>query len=194
MASRTQQKQQQTSPFPIQTFAQTQRSLLLAEHEAEIASSALATSTSSTSASAATRRSLQASGYALTGLVLKSERTGSGGRIVGEFGADAAVSSSKKGEEGRDRNGDSGEARLGVHGIRVGDVVRVCDVTASSSSRKAGKGKDKDADSESSQGAEGVVTRVGERSVWVAFGAKGKGGNTKEEEAVEELWGKKVWL
>lgn len=120
-----------------------------------------------------------------------------GGRVVGEFGADAAVlSSSKKGEEGRDRNGGGGggEAGLGVHGIRVGDVVRVCDVAASSSSRKGGKGKDKDTDSEGSPGAEGVVTRVGERSVWVAFGAKGKGGNTKEEEAVEELWGKKVWL
>ncbi|KAK2753468.1 hypothetical protein FQN54_007858 [Arachnomyces sp. PD_36] len=181
---------QQTTPLSIQTFAQTQQSLLLAEHEAEIASSALATSTSSTSASAATRRSLQASGYALTGLVLKSARTGMGGRVVGEFGADAAMSSSKKGEEAR----DGGEARLGVHGIRVGDVVRVCDVAASSSSRKAGKGKDKDADSEDSQGVEGVATRVGDRSAWVAFGAKGKGGNTKEEEAVEDLWGKKLWL
>ena len=122
--------------------------------------------------------------------------------MVGEFGADAAVSSSssssKKGEEGG-RDSATGEPKLGVHGIRVGDVVRVCDVASSSSStgvRKTGKGKEKEKDGESqgNQGVEGVVTRVGERSVWVAFGARGKGGNTKEEEAVEELWGRKLWL
>ncbi|KAF7169725.1 hypothetical protein CNMCM6106_004535 [Aspergillus hiratsukae] len=183
-------------PISIPRFAQAQLQLLLQEHEAEISSSSLASTAASVSPS--TRRTLQATGYALTGIVLSQYRTGLGGRVVGEFTADAAVSSSKstanKGDD--DKAGSDGEPRLGAHGIRVGDIVRVNDTSAGSKKLAKDKGKagGKDA-AEASKGPEGVVTRVGERSIWIAFGQRGGGGRSKEDdEAIEELWGKKVWL
>ncbi|GAQ07418.1 DNA polymerase alpha-associated DNA helicase A [Aspergillus lentulus] len=184
-------------PISIPRFAQAQLQLLLQEHEAEISSSSLASTAASVSPS--TRRTLQATGYALTGVVLSQCRTGLGGRVVGEFTADAAVSSSKsttnKGED--DKAGADGEPRLGAHGIRVGDIVRVNDTSGSGSkklSKDKGKAGGKDA-AEASKGPEGVVTRVGERSIWIAFGQRGGGGRSKEDdEAIEELWGKKLWL
>ncbi|KAF9887725.1 hypothetical protein FE257_009678 [Aspergillus nanangensis] len=180
---------QTTIPIPL--FAQTQQQLLLHEHEAEVSSSTLASTAASVSPS--TRRTLQATGYALTGLVLSQCRTGLGGRVVGEFTADSAVTSSKNETD----DGKGGEPRLGAHGIRVGDIVRVNEI-GGSGGRKAGKekkDKDKDTKGGDQQGLEGVVTRVGERSVWIAFGQRGGGGRPKEEdEAVEEFWEKKVWL
>ncbi|PKX97999.1 putative DNA helicase [Aspergillus novofumigatus IBT 16806] len=162
-------------PISIPHFAQAQLQLLLQEHEAEISSSSLASTAASVSPS--TRRTLQATGYALTGIVLSQCRTGLGGRVVGEFTADAAVSSSKsttnKGDD--DKAGADGEPRLGAHGIRVGDIVRVNDTSGSGSkklSKDKGKAGGKDA-VEASKGPEGVVTRVGERSIWIAFGQKG---------------------
>ncbi|KAJ9400517.1 hypothetical protein DTO282F9_2402 [Paecilomyces variotii] len=179
------------SPIPIPLFAQTQQQLLLKEHEAEVSSSALASRAAS--ASASTRRTLQATGYALTGIILAQCQTGMGGRLVGEFTADPAMSSNSKTAGGQ--TDASGEARLGAHGIRVGDVVRVSD-TSAGGTRKSGKDKDKDGTkSNAAQGIEGVVTRVGERSVWIAFGQSGSGGRPKEDdEGVEELWGRKLWL
>ncbi|KAE8353202.1 P-loop containing nucleoside triphosphate hydrolase protein [Aspergillus coremiiformis] len=172
------------TPIPISLFAETQQQLLRQEHEAEVSSSTLASTAASVSA--ATRRTLQATGYALTGLVLSQCRTGLGGRVVGEFGADAAVSA--KNADGE--SGKGGEPRLGAHGIRVGDVVRVNEV--GSSTKKVGKEKGME---KGAKGPEGVVTRVGERSVWVAFGQRGGGGRSKEDdEAIEELWGKKLWV
>lgn len=178
-------------PISIPLFAQTQQQLLLKEHEAEVSSSALASKAASVSAS--TRRTLQATGYALTGIVLSQCRTGMGGRVVGEFTADPAISSNSK--TAGEKTDPNGEPRLGAHGIRVGDVVRVSDISGGGS-RKSGKDKDKDsAKSGAAQGVEGVVTRVGERSVWIAFGQPGSGGRPKEDdEGVEELWGKKLWL
>ncbi|KAK9554628.1 hypothetical protein V6Z88_006618 [Aspergillus fumigatus] len=181
----------------IPRFAQAQLQLLLQEHEAEISSSSLANTAASVSPS--TRRTLQATGYALTGIVLSQCRTGLGGRVVGEFTADAAVSSSKSttNKIDDDRAGADGEPRLGAHGIRVGDIVRVNDTSGSGSrklSKDRGKAGGKDA-VEASKGPEGVVTRVGERSIWIAFGQRGGSGRSKEDdEAIEELWGKKLWL
>ncbi|KAL3460814.1 AAA domain-containing protein [Aspergillus heterothallicus] len=184
------------TPISIPLFAETQQALLLKEHEAEVSSSKLA---STASASPSTRRTLQATGYALTGLILSQCRTGLGGRLVGEFTADAAVLSSSGKKDGDDaRLSASGKLRLGAHGIRVGDIVRVNEV-GGSGAKKAGKEKGKDAGKSGgteSKGPEGVVTKVGESSVWVAFGQRGgSGGRPKEDdEVVEELWGKKLWL
>ncbi|CRG86049.1 DNA-binding protein SMUBP-2 [Talaromyces islandicus] len=174
------------TPVPIPLFAQAQRDLLLKEHEAEKLSSALATSSTNT-VSPATRRTLQATGYALTGIILSQCRTGMGGRVVGEFEPDAAVLSSSDGERG------DGQPRLAAHGIRVGDVVRVLEIV---SGKKTGKEcKDGSKSGSSSNGAEGVVTKVSERGLSVAFGQSGGGSNSKaEEEAVDDLWGKKLWL
>ncbi|KAJ5780350.1 hypothetical protein N7457_005510 [Penicillium paradoxum] len=171
------------TPIPIPLFASTQLHLLLQEHEAEVSSSKLASTAASVSP--ATRRTLQATGSALTGLVLSQCRTGLGGRVVGEFAPDPAVASDET------RSAD-GTPRLGSHGIRVGDVVRVNDVAAGS--KKAAGGKDKEKDKGEKGGPEGVVTRTGERAIWIAFGQQGGGARSKEDdEAIEELWGKKLW-
>ncbi|KAE8386644.1 P-loop containing nucleoside triphosphate hydrolase protein [Aspergillus alliaceus] len=177
------------TPLSIPHFAQSQQQLLLHEHEAEVSSSTLASTAASVSP--ATRRTLQATGYALTGLVLSQCRTGLGGRVVGEFGADSAVSAKID-----EKNGKGGEPQLGAHGIRVGDVVRVNEIGGSGKKDKVGKEKGKDGKGEAPKGPEGVVTRVGERSIWVAFGQRGgNGGRSKEDdEAIEELWGKKLWV
>ncbi|EAU31317.1 conserved hypothetical protein [Aspergillus terreus NIH2624] len=176
------------TPIPIPLFAQTQQSLLLREHEAEVSSSTLASTAASVSPS--TRRTLQATGYALTGLILNQCRTGLGGRLVGEFGADPAVAVKS------DTPGD--EPRLAAHGIRVGDIVRVNEIGGPGKKEK-GSSRDKDKEKNEGKGGggggpEGVVTRVGERGVWVAFGQQGGGKAKEDDEAVEELWGKKVWL
>ncbi|CBF79824.1 hypothetical protein AN7652.2 [Aspergillus nidulans FGSC A4] len=187
-----------SSPISIPLFAENQQQLLLKEHEAEVSSSKLA---STAFASPLTRRTLQASGHALTGIILSQCRTGLGGRLVGEFTADAAISTG--GTKGKGKDDDdaksniaaNGKLKLGTHGIRVGDVVRVNEVV-SAGKKAVGSGKDKKKDGDSAKGPEGVVTRVGESSVWVAFGQSGGGGRSKEEdeEVIEELYGKKLWL
>lgn len=115
--------------------------------------------------------------------------------MVGEFTPDPAVGSGKsRSQDKGDARPADGPPRLGSHGIRVGDVVRVSDVSAGTV-KKVGKDKGKDGAKDESQGGpEGVVTRVGDRAIWIAFGQKGGGGRSKEEdEAIEELWGKKLW-
>lgn len=188
-------------PTSIPLFAQSQLQLLQQEHEADVASSSLASTAASVSP--ATRRTLQATGHALTGIVLSQCRTGLGGRLVGEFAPDPAVGASSKSKNAAGGKGDSdGSPQLGAHGIRVGDVVRVNDLSASgagSGGKKTGKEKGKDAAKSAdaaAKGPEGVVTKVSEKGVWVAFGQRGgAGGRSKEDdEALEELWGKKLWL
>ncbi|KUL91924.1 hypothetical protein ZTR_01435 [Talaromyces verruculosus] len=172
-----------STPVPISLFADAQRKLLQKEHEVEKLSSALATSSTNT-VSPSTRRTLQATGYALTGIVLEQCRTGMGGRIVGEFRADAAYATESTEES-------DGRARFEAHGIRVGDVVRVLEI---SSGRKSGK-EGKEAGGNKSNGAEGVVIKASEKALSVAFGQNGGGANAKaEEESVDDLWGKKLWL
>jgi len=175
------------TPISIPLFAETQLQLLLYEHEAEVSSSSLASTAASVSPS--TRRTLQATGYALTGLVLSQCRTGMGGRVVGEFTPDPAIATGSKGEDG---GASDGQPRFASHGIRVGDVVRVSDVSAAA--KKVGKDKGNDGKEGAKGGPEGVVTRTGDKAIWIAFGQRGSGGRSKEEdEAVEELWGKKLW-
>lgn len=115
--------------------------------------------------------------------------------MVGEFAADPAIASpgASSKSDGDVRRGD-GQPRLGSHGIRVGDVVRVSDVSAGSV-KKVGKEKGQGGGRDGGKGgAEGVVTRVNEKAIWIAFGQQGGGGRSKEDdEAIEELWGKKLW-
>ncbi|EZF35634.1 DNA polymerase alpha-associated DNA helicase A [Trichophyton mentagrophytes] len=171
-------------PISVSKFAQIQQRLLLAEHEDEIASSPL--SSSSAAASASTRRALQNAGHALTGMVLTNCRTGMGGREVGEFGLDTALSGSGR---AKGASKDEDNTRLGVHGITVGDIVRVEEIASGKTAAKSKAGQD---DEKSQRGIEGVVTRVGERSIWAAFGDRGKG--KQDEDGVDELWGRKLWL
>lgn len=124
-----------------------------------------------------------------------------GGREVGEFGVDSAIGSGARGNKDGARDGgggDGGAERLGAHGMRVGDVVRVEDVSAGARGGGAGGGgkvKGGKEEDRNDKGLEGVVTRVGERSVWVAFGGQGgAGGKGRDEESVEDLWGRKVWM
>lgn len=186
----------------IPAFAETQQQLLLAEHQDEIASSPLASKSSGTIyTSPSTRRALQSAGHALTGIVLTNCRTGMGGREVGEFGIDNALGGSggknKSSKSAAAANNDTEKASLGAHGIRVGDIVRVEEIVSGSRSEsakttKAGGKAGKD-DEKKQRGLEGVVTRVGERAVWVAFGDRGKPGK-QDDEGVDELWGRKLWL
>lgn len=171
-------------PISVSKFAQIQQRLLLAEHEDEIASSPL--SSSSAAASASTRRALQNAGHALTGMVLTNCRTGMGGREVGEFGLDTALSGSGR---AKGASKDEDNTRLGVHGITVGDIVRVEEIASGKTTAKSKGGQD---DEKGQRGLEGVVTRVGERSIWAAFGDRGKG--KQDEDGVDELWGRKLWL
>ncbi|KAL3256639.1 hypothetical protein ABHI18_007432 [Aspergillus niger] len=182
------------------SFATTQLTLLQAEQTAEITSSALFTSSAITTASPSTRRTLQATGHALTGIVLSQCRTGLGGRVVGEFVPDAAVTSTSTSSSKSGGNGGSGDGklRLGAHGVRVGDVVKVVEISSGGSGGAGGKkgkeGKEKDGKGGGGGGVEGVVTRVGESAVWVAFGGKDGGKGKDAEDGVEELWGRKVWM
>lgn len=175
-------------PVPIPLFADAQRKLLQKEHEAEKLSSALATSSTNT-VSPSTRRTLQSTGYALTGIILEQCRTGMGGRIVGEFGPDAAFAATETTADG------DGRPRFGAHGIRVGDVVRVLEISSGRKSGKEGKEGAGNNKSTGSNGAEGVVTKISDKALSVAFGQSGGGANAKaEEESIDELWGKKLWL
>lgn len=150
----------------------------------------------------------------MTGLVLVNSRTGMGGREVGEFSGDAAVTSSsgagkvKGKEKGKNATTSSGmrggsdAPALGSRGIRVGDVVRVEDITGAGRGSGSGKSKAKDAKSENkgdgATGIEGVVTRVGERSIWIAFGSSGGGGGgssgSDNSQSITDFYGKKLWL
>ncbi|WEW57348.1 DNA helicase [Emydomyces testavorans] len=184
----------------IPSFAQSQQQLLLAEHEAEIASSALLSSSSGLSfVSPATRRALQAAGHALTGLVLVNCRTGMGGREVAEFGVDVALrggKGKKSGERSATGDNDSQGDGLPAHGIRVGDVVRVEAIVSgarNSAGSKGGKGKVGKGGEKTTKDLEGVVTRVGERSVWVAFNEVERPGK-QDDEGADTLWGQKLWL
>ncbi|KAJ6166564.1 hypothetical protein N7470_002011 [Penicillium chermesinum] len=102
---------------------------------------------------------------------------------------------SSKSQDDSSARGSDGQPRLGQHGIRVGDVVRANDVSAATA-KKMGKDKSKDGAKDASKGGpEGVVTRVSDQAICVAFGQQGSGAKSKEDdESVEELWGKKIWL
>ena len=74
------------------------------------------------------------------------------------------------------------KGELSQHGIRTGDVVRVGEMPR-------GTVKKKEVSELKGKGAEGVVTRVGQRAVWVALGKDG--GNVDD---MEEVPDGKLWL
>jgi DNA polymerase alpha-associated DNA helicase A len=131
-------------------FARTQLSLLEAEQSAEVAETTLLLSDSAPT-------TLARAGLAILNLSPVSQRTGLGGKTVLELGLDPAVASAEKG--GSD---------LPEHSVRTGDIVRVGEQPSSAAKKKEKtelKGK----------GVEGVVTRVGERAIWVALGRPSSG-------------------
>ena len=144
-------------------FARTQLCLLEAEQSAEVAETTLLLSESPPT-------TLARAGLAILNLTPVSQRTGLGGKTVLELGLDPAVASSERG--GSD---------LSEHGIRTGDIVRV-------SEQPRGSAKKKEKAEMKGKGVEGVVTRVGERAVWVALG---KGSNGDEDVDIPDG---KLWL
>ena len=113
---------------------------------------------------------LARAGLAVVNLSVHSLRTGLGGRSVVELGLDPAVVS-------KDFKGE-----LPEHGIRTGDIVRVGETPK-------GTAKKKEITELKGKGIEGVVTRIGQRAVWVALG---KDGDRSED--VEEVPDGKLWL
>jgi DNA polymerase alpha-associated DNA helicase A len=143
-------------------FAQTQLSLLKAEQAAEVAETTLLLSEASPS-------TLARAGLAILNLTPLSQRTGLGGKSVVELGLDPAVASAEKG--GSD---------LPEHGIRTGDIVRV-------SEQPSGGAKKKEKSEMKGKGVEGVVTRLGERAIWVALG-KASADDDEDDVPAGKLW------
>jgi DNA polymerase alpha-associated DNA helicase A len=143
-------------------FAQTQLSLLKAEQSAEVAETTLLLSESSPT-------TLARAGLAILNLISLSQRTGLGGKSVVELGLDPAVASAEKG--GSD---------LPEHGVRTGDIVRV-------SEPPSGGAKKKEKSEMKGKGVEGVVTRVGDRAVWVALG-KAYADDDEDDVPIGKLW------
>jgi DNA polymerase alpha-associated DNA helicase A len=144
-------------------FAHAQLSLLAAEQSAEVAETTLLLSDSPPT-------TLARAGLAILNLTPVSQRTGLGGKTILELGLDPAVSSAEKG--GSD---------LPDHGIRTGDIVRVGE-------QPSGGAKKKEKTEMKGKGVEGVVTRVGERAIWVALG---KGSDADED---LDIPGGKLWV
>lgn len=124
-------------PVDIQAFTSTQLSLLSSELAAETASTSALLSSTSPSA-------LARAGFAILNLVISTQRTGLGGKIVLELEQDRAL------------------GEIGEHGIRVGDIVRVGEQP------KGNERKREKSDMEG-RGMEGVVVRAGSRGVQVAL-------------------------
>ena len=93
-----------------------------------------------------------------------------GGRTVLELCLDSSVIT----------KGTRGE--LPEHGIRTGDIVRVAEKPKEGIKKRERKEGEK-------EGVEGVVTRVGERAVWVAVGRSGG-----KDDGDVELGDAKLWL
>ena len=141
-------------------FAKAQLSLLAAEQASEVAETTLLLSDTAPTI-------LARSGLAVLNLTLHSQRTGLGGKTVAELGLDPAIAGS---------NTD-----LPEHGIRTGDIVRVAD-------QPKGDARKKERSESKAKGVEGVVTRVGERAIWVALGQ----GSSGDDDV--DLPGGKLWL
>ena len=162
-------------------FAHTQLSLLAAEQVSEIAETTLLLSDSPPTV-------LARAGLAILNLTLTSQRTGLGGRTVVELGLDPAVAA-PAGAKGPGRDlgkgpgaGGGSGGGLPEHGIRTGDIVRV-------SEQPKGGARKKEVGEMKGKGVEGVVTRVGERAIWVAVGKDGDRDDEEEGEFGEgRLW------
>jgi DNA polymerase alpha-associated DNA helicase A len=162
-------------------FAHTQLSLLATEQASEIAETTLLLSDSPPAV-------LARAGLAILNLTLASQRTGLGGRTVVELGLDPAVAapaSAKGSGGGLGKGPDAGRGSGGglpEHGIRTGDIVRVGEQPKGGARKEVGKMKGK--------GVEGVVTRVGERAIWVAVGKDGD----RDDDGDGEFGEGRLWL
>lgn len=137
----------------VQAFTSTQLHLLFNELAAETASTAsLLASASPTT--------LARAGLAILNLVITSERTGFGGKIILELEQDHAI-------------GNSGA--IGENGIKVGDIVRLGEQQKGNERKQEKSRVEKTA-------VDGVIIRVGQRGVQIAL--------EKDEEDVESLGGK----
>ncbi|KIW13912.1 hypothetical protein PV08_06693 [Exophiala spinifera] len=137
--------------------------LVALEQESEVAETNLLLSSTPPS-------TLARAGLAILNLSIQSLKTGLGGRSVVELGLDSAVVS-------KDSKGE-----LPEHGIRTGDIVSLGEMPK-------GSAKKKEVSDLKSKGVEGVVTRVGERAVWVAMGKEGS-----NSDSVENIPDGKLWL
>ncbi|RYP65947.1 hypothetical protein DL769_006174 [Monosporascus sp. CRB-8-3] len=125
----------------VPAFASTQLALLDAELQSELQeTSGLIANTSP--------GWLQRSGFAITNLVISSQRTGLGGRTVLELSPDSATSSA--------------DGELPEHGIRTGDIVLVSEQPAGSAKKREVKDLER-------KGARGVVVKVKKDAVAVAL-------------------------
>ena len=79
--------------------------------------------------------------------------------------------------------GNGGEGDLPEHGIRTGDIVSI-------SEQAAGSAKKKELKDAELRGVKGVVTRVGQRAVWMAVDSEREGKD--EDEGID--WGKRLWI
>lgn len=156
-----------SSMLPPATFFTTLAHLLTLEQASEVAENALLLSS-------AAPTTLARAGLAILSLTIASLKTGLGGRSVVELALDPAVVA-------KDSKGDMPE-----HGIRTGDIVRVGEMPK-------GTAKKKEVVELKGKGVEGVVTRVGERAVWVALGKDGGGSNGGGDE-VEGVPDGKLWI
>ena len=141
----------------IPVFARSQLELLSAELAAETASTTTLLASQSPTA-------LSRAGLAILNLIVSSQRTGLGGKLVLDLEQDSAI-------------GINGLVSSD-HGIRVGDIVRIGE-------QPKGGEKKKDKAKMESRGVAGVVTRVNQKGINVALG--------KEDDELEGLGGK-VWV
>ncbi|KAK5062950.1 hypothetical protein LTR84_005026 [Exophiala bonariae] len=152
--------------LPPGPFFTTLAHLLTLEQASEVAETSLLLSS-------APPGQLARAGLAILSLTIASLKTGLGGRSVVELSLDSAVVA-------KDSRGE-----LPEHGIRTGDIVRVGEMPK-------GTAKKKEVTELKGKGVEGVVTRVGERAVWVALGRDGSaaagGGDDVEAVPDGKLW------
>ncbi|KAL6247809.1 hypothetical protein RBB50_005157 [Rhinocladiella similis] len=145
------------------TFFNSLLTLVALEQESEVAETTLLLSSTPPS-------TLARAGLAILNLSIQSMKTGLGGRFVVELALDSAVIS-------KDSKGE-----LPEHGVRTGDIVSLGEMPKSSA-------KKKEVSDLKGKGVEGVVTRVGERAVWVALGKEGS-----NSDSVENIPDGKLWL
>jgi DNA polymerase alpha-associated DNA helicase A len=153
--------------LPPHAFFTTLTTLLTLEQTAEIQETTLLLSSTAPT-------TLARAGLAILNLTIASLKTGLGGRSVVELALDGAVVA-------KDSVG-----KLPEHGIRTGDIVRVGEVPR-------GTARKKEVAEVKGRGVEGVVTRVGERAVWVALGKDGNSSSGGGDE-VEGVPDGKLWM
>lgn len=150
--------------LPPSALFTTLLTLLSLEQDSEVAETTLLLSSTPPGA-------LARAGLAILNLSIQSLKTGLGGRSVVELGLDSSVVA-------KDAKGE-----LPEHGIRTGDIVRVGEMPK-------GTAKKKEVSELKGRGVEGVVTRVGQRAVWVALGKDASSGS----DDVEGVPDGKLWL